>query len=109
MGKKAKALKRLEKARKKAEAICDAVDVSEREKMQQIKSLYKKAGVGRKRKAEPQYVVAKKSLAAKRMKSPAGVKGPYKIVDPRMKKDVRARKAKEKTMARGKKSNKGKR
>lgn len=30
-------MKRLEKARKKAEAICDTVDVSEKEKMNQIK------------------------------------------------------------------------
>ena len=30
-------MKRLERARKKAEAICDTVDVSEKEKMNQIK------------------------------------------------------------------------
>ena len=30
-------MKRLEKARKKAEAICETVDVSEKEKMNQIK------------------------------------------------------------------------
>lgn len=30
-------MKRLEKARQKAEAICDTVDVSEKEKMNQIR------------------------------------------------------------------------
>lgn len=99
--KKRKEMKRLEKARQKAEAICDTVDVSEKEKMNQIRSLYKKA-VGSKRK-EVKYVVAKKSQAAKRMKRPAGVKGPYKIVDQRMKKDLRSQRANEK---RNKKSGK---
>lgn len=102
--KKRKEMKRLEKARQKAEAICDTVDVSEKEKMNQIRSLYKKA-VGSKRK-EVKYVVAKKSQAAKRMKRPAGVKGPYKIVDQRMKKDLRSQRANEK---RNKKSGKRRR
>ncbi|RMX38527.1 hypothetical protein pdam_00010229 [Pocillopora damicornis] len=87
--KKRKEMKRLEKARQKAEAICDTVDVSEKEKMNQIRSLYKKA-VG----------------TAKRMKRPAGVKGPYKIVDQRMKKDLRSQRANEK---RNKKSGKRRR
>jgi AdoMet-dependent rRNA methyltransferase SPB1 len=85
--KKAKLLKRLERARKKAESISDAVDVSEREKAQQLKMLYKKAGVMNKKK-DVQYVVAKKGTG-KRVPRPAGVSGPYKVVDPRMKKDRR--------------------
>ncbi|KAJ7373969.1 pre-rRNA processing protein ftsj3 [Desmophyllum pertusum] len=103
--KKRKEMKRLEKARKKAEAICDTVDVSEKEKMSQIKSLYKKAVLGGKPK-EIKYVVSKKSQAAKRMKRPAGVKGPFKVVDPRMKKDMRSQRANEK---RNKKSGKKRR
>lgn len=102
--KKRKEMKRLEKARKKAEAICDTVDVSEKEKKNQIRSLYKKAALKGKPK-EVKYVVAKKSQAAKRMKRPAGVKGPYKIVDQRMKKDLRSQRAKDKRNKRsGKKS-----
>jgi len=92
--KKRKEMKRLEKARKKAEAICDTVDVSEKEKMNQIRSLYKKAVLKGKPK-EVKYIVAKKSQAAKRMKRPAGVKGPYRIVDQRMKKDLRSQRAKD--------------
>lgn len=103
--KKGKEMKRLERARKKAEAICDTVDVSEKEKMSQIKSLYQKAALKGKPK-EVKYVVAKKSQAAKRMKRPAGVKGPYKIVDQRMKKDLRSQRANEK---RNKKSGKRRR
>ncbi|XP_068747596.1 pre-rRNA 2'-O-ribose RNA methyltransferase FTSJ3-like isoform X2 [Montipora capricornis] len=100
--KKHKRMKLLEKARKKAEAICDTVDVSEKEKMNQIRSLYKKAVLKGKPK-EVKYVVAKKSQAAKRIKRPAGIKGPYKMVDPRMKKDLRSQKGKEK---KGKKAGK---
>ena len=91
--KKMKALKKMEKARKKAESITDAMDVNSSEKVQQIKQIYKKAGLlGKRKPTEVQYVVAKKSLAAKRAKRPAGVKGRYKMVDPRMKKDIRGEK-----------------
>ena len=93
--KKRHALKKLEKARKKAESITDSVDVTDGEKMQQIKQIYKKAGVLGKRKREVQYVVAKKGLATKRVKRPAGTKGPYRVVDPRMKKDTRAKNTKQ--------------
>ncbi|CAG2241252.1 FTSJ3 [Mytilus edulis] len=37
--------KRLDRARKRAEAVSDTVDINERDKMQQIKQIYKKAGL----------------------------------------------------------------
>ncbi len=84
--KKKRAFRKLEKIRKKAEVITDASDVSTQEKAQQLKQMYKKAGVNDKKK-EVKYVITKKRNAAKRMPRPAGVKGHYKVVDPRMKKD----------------------
>ncbi|XP_065055265.1 pre-rRNA 2'-O-ribose RNA methyltransferase FTSJ3-like [Rhopilema esculentum] len=106
--KKRKTMKKMEKVRKKADTILDTQDVSEKEKMYQIKSIYKNAGLLNKKKVEKKYVVAKKGLAGKRYPRPSGVKGLYKVVDPRMKKDLRAMKNKDKTKNRGKKG-KGKR
>ncbi|XP_077464046.1 pre-rRNA 2'-O-ribose RNA methyltransferase FTSJ3 [Stigmatopora argus] len=85
--KKRRMLKKMEQAKKKAEAVVNTVDISEREKMAQLKSIYKKAGVG-KEKREVTYVVAKKGVG-KKMRRPAGVKGVFKVVDGRMKKDAR--------------------
>ncbi|GFO43166.1 pre-rRNA processing protein ftsj3-like [Plakobranchus ocellatus] len=102
--KKQKILKRTEKARKKANAISDTVDVSEKEKWQQIKQVYKKAGLLNKTKPNVTYVVAKKG-AGRKVRRPAGVKGQFKVVDGRMKKDVRGMKKAEARKTGGK--NKG--
>ncbi|KAK3751812.1 hypothetical protein QZH41_013289 [Actinostola sp. cb2023] len=102
--KKRKETRRMDRARKKAETICDASDVTAQEKLRQIQNLYKKAA-GTKKKKELTYVVAKKHQAAKRMKRPSGVKGPYKVVDSRLKKDMRAKKQMEKKKS--KKSGRG--
>lgn len=89
--KKKKMMKRLEKARKKADAINDTEEVTDREKWQQIKQVYKKAGLLSNKKKEVTYVVSKRGLAGKKVSRPQGVKGPYKVVDGRLKKDVKAK------------------
>ncbi|XP_042340099.1 pre-rRNA 2'-O-ribose RNA methyltransferase FTSJ3 isoform X2 [Plectropomus leopardus] len=91
--KKRRMLKKMEQAKKKAEAVVNTVDISEREKMAQLKSIYKKAGIG-KEKREVTYVVTKKG-AGKKVRRPAGVKGAFKVVDGRMKKDMRGMQRKE--------------
>ena len=107
--KKQKALRKLQKARKKAEGITDTVDMSEREKMQHIKQIYKKAGVLGNKKPDVKYVVAKRGLAGKRPVRPAGMKGLYRQVDPRMKKDNRVAKLNAKKSKGGKGGKRGKR
>ncbi|XP_015284589.1 PREDICTED: pre-rRNA processing protein FTSJ3 [Gekko japonicus] len=91
--KKRRMLKKMEQLKKKAESVVNTVDISEREKAAQLRSLYKKAGLG-KEKRKVTYVVAKKG-AGRKVRRPAGVKGEFKVVDSRLKKDMRAQKKKE--------------
>ncbi|XP_059937723.1 pre-rRNA 2'-O-ribose RNA methyltransferase FTSJ3 [Mesoplodon densirostris] len=91
--KKRRMLKKLEQTKKKAEAVVNTVDISEREKVAQLRSLYKKARLG-KEKRQVTYVVAKKGVGRK-VGRPAGVRGHFKVVDSRMKKDQRAQQRKE--------------
>ncbi|XP_074116942.1 pre-rRNA 2'-O-ribose RNA methyltransferase FTSJ3 [Sminthopsis crassicaudata] len=91
--KKRRMLKKMEQTKRKAEAVVNTVDISEREKMAQLRSLYKKAGFG-KEKRQVTYVVAKKGVGRK-VRRPAGIKGHFKVVDTRMKKDLRAQQRKE--------------
>uniref|UniRef100_A0A3B4AGK4 Uncharacterized protein n=1 Tax=Periophthalmus magnuspinnatus TaxID=409849 RepID=A0A3B4AGK4_9GOBI len=90
--KKRRMMKKMEQAKKKAEAVVNTVDISEKEKMAQLK-IYKKAGLGKEKK-QVTYVVAKKG-AGRKVRRPAGIKGVFKVVDGRMKKDTRAMQKKE--------------
>jgi len=98
--KKKRAIKKMEKTKKRAEAILEKGDMTDTEKANQLKSLYKKATLTKRK--EVTYVVAKKFNSGKRMKRPAGLKGPYRVVDPRMKKDMRKTKAASNTKGKGK-------
>ncbi|XP_034003165.1 pre-rRNA 2'-O-ribose RNA methyltransferase FTSJ3 [Trematomus bernacchii] len=105
--KKRRMLKKMDQTKKKAEAVCNTIDISEREKNAQLKSIYKKAGMG-KEKRELTYIVSKKG-AGKKVRRPAGVKGTFKVVDGRMKKDMRGKQRKEQRAKGGKgKGGKGK-
>uniref|UniRef100_A0A8D2NHI3 pre-rRNA processing protein FTSJ3 n=1 Tax=Zosterops lateralis melanops TaxID=1220523 RepID=A0A8D2NHI3_ZOSLA len=98
--KKRRMLKKLEQMKKKAEAVVSTVDISEREKVAQLRRIYKKAGLA-KEKRQVTYLVAKKGVGP-RVRRPPGVKGQFKVVDSRLKKDVRAQKRKEQNKKRHK-------
>ncbi|NXY00364.1 SPB1 protein, partial [Centropus bengalensis] len=91
--KKRRMLKKMEQMKKRAEAVVNTVDISEREKVAQLRRIYKKAGMAKK-KRQVTYLVAKKGVG-RRVSRPPGVKGQFKVVDGRLKKDTRAQKRKE--------------
>lgn len=78
--KKRAAMRKLDKARQKANSIVDQTDISERSKRKMIDQIYKKAAP---KKPQKEYVVAKKGV---RMKVGKG----QVLVDRRMKKDARS-------------------
>ncbi|XP_078438883.1 ftsJ-like methyltransferase family protein [Wolffia australiana] len=79
--KKRVAMKKLDKARQKANSISDMADVSDRSKRKMIESVYRKATPKREKK---ELVVAKKGVQVRPGKG-------KRLVDRRMKKDVRGR------------------
>lgn len=93
---KRRAMRKMEKVKKKVEAITTNEDTTQKEKINQIKSVYRNATKTKKK--EVKLVVSKKGLPTKR---PG--KGKYKTVDSRMKKDLRAKQRREGKGKRGKK------
>lgn len=82
--KKRRVSKKLDRARKKTEAISDNTDMTEKEKNLSMKAVYKRAGLLGKKKTDIKYVVSKRGHRGKQTK---GKTGPYKLVDARLKKD----------------------
>ncbi|CAL5096285.1 unnamed protein product [Urochloa decumbens] len=78
--KKRVAMKKLDKARQKADAVADQNDINERSKRKMIDQIYRKAVP---KKPQKEYVVAKKGVQNRAGKGKV-------LVDPRMKKDKRA-------------------
>lgn len=89
---KRRALRKMEKVKKKVDAITSNDDLTQRERVNQIKTIYKNATKTKKK--EVKLVVGRKGLPTKKP-----TKGKYKMVDSRMKKDLRG-----KNMGKGKKS-----
>lgn len=96
---KRRAMRKMERLKKKVDAITTNEDLTQRERVSQIKQVYKNATKSQKK--EVQLVVARKGVPLKKP-----TKGKYKTVDSRMKKDLRAKKRQE--AKRGGKSKKGK-
>uniref|UniRef100_A0A6P6Y7L1 Putative rRNA methyltransferase n=1 Tax=Dermatophagoides pteronyssinus TaxID=6956 RepID=A0A6P6Y7L1_DERPT len=96
--KKKRTMRRLEKARIKAETLTEDPSMSNKEKADTIRRIYKRAST--KNEKRPKLVVAKKQYGNRR---PPGVKGRYKIVDSRMKKDKRKQQQNERKTGKGKK------
>lgn len=82
--KKRRAMRKMERVKKKVDAITTNEDTTQKEKISQIKAVYKNAT--RTKKKEVKLVVGRKGLPAKKP-----TKGKYKMVDSRMKKDLRAK------------------
>lgn len=79
---KRRAMRKMEKVKKKVDAIITNEDMTQRERINQIKTVYKNATKTKKK--EVKLVVGRKGLPAKKP-----TKGKYKMVDKRMKKDMR--------------------
>lgn len=79
---KRRAMRKMEKVKKKVDAIITNEDMTQRERINQIKTVYKNATKTKKK--ELKLVVGRKGLPAKKP-----TKGKYKMVDKRMKKDLR--------------------
>jgi AdoMet-dependent rRNA methyltransferase SPB1 len=82
--KKRRAMRKMEKVRKKVEGITTNEDLTQKEQISQIKNVYRNATKTKKK--EVKVVVARKGLPAKKP-----TKGKYKMVDARMKKDLRGK------------------
>ena len=91
--KKHRAAVRLESAQKRAEAINENADLTEREKAENIDKIMSKSMAKKPRgeKKPPQLVVARGANRGIKGR-PKGTKGRYRMVDPRMKKELRAQK-----------------
>lgn len=98
--KKRRAMRKMEKVRKKVEGITTNEDLTQKEQISQIKNVYKNATKTKKK--EVKVVVARKGLPAKKP-----TKGKYKMVDARMRKDLRAQQRREGKGKRGKKGGSG--
>lgn len=82
--KKRRAMKKMDRVRKKVEAITSNEDITQRERINQVRTVYKNATKTKKK--EVKLVVGRKGLPTKK---PGNAK--YKMVDARLKKDLRAK------------------
>lgn len=98
--KKRRAMKKMDRVRKKVEAITSNEDMTQRDRIQQVRTVYKNATKTKKK--EVKLVVGRKGLPTKK---PGKAK--YKMVDSRMKKDLRAKQRRE-SKSKGGKSKSGK-
>jgi len=94
------------KARSKAQAIIKDPDLSVAQKISAAHKTMKRASAGEKKSKVYLVTRTNQGVGATKPKYHGGAR--VKVVDTRMKKDVRAAKAREKTVGRGKKSQGGK-
>lgn len=97
---KRRAFRKMEKVKKKVDAITSNDDITQRERINQIKTVYKNATKTKKK--EVKLVVGRKGLPTKKPN-----KGKYKMVDSRLKKDLRTKQRQENKGKKGKKSSGG--